>query len=128
MLLPQLPNPGFDPRTGQINEPVQFRKWQQQESSPDAPTDAPTNASIIEVFRKAQAAVENWIDDETRSALVLGGDMADIQRDPELAAILQESTKFGPEMLQKLQAHLIFMLDNRRQYHAAYREFFGRSG
>ena len=80
------------------------------------------------VFRKARTSIENWIDDETRSALVLGGDMAEIQRDPELAAILQESTKFGPEMLQKLQAHLIFMLDNRRKYHAAYSAFFGRTG
>ena len=80
----------------------------------------------MEVFRKARIAIENWIDDDTRSALVLGGDMAEIQRDPELAAILQASTQFGPEMLQKLQAHVIFKLDNRRKYHAPLEASFGR--
>lgn len=81
----------------------------------------------MEVFRKARTAIEYWVDDEKHRPLVLSGDIAAMQREPEVQAILLESSKYGSPMLEKLQAHLAFLLENRRKYHAAYSAYFGSS-
>jgi len=118
---------GFDPRTGQILNSAQFQKWKQQKADPNAAAGSATNTSLMESFRKGRVAVESWVDEDTRQALVLRGEMSALQADPEMAAIFADSAKFGPAMVQKLQAHLAFMVENRRKYYAAYHAQFGSS-
>jgi hypothetical protein len=111
---------GFDPRSGEIVDRAQFQKWKQQKTNPSAPTHSPTNASMMELFRRGRTAIENWVDDDDNKTLVLHGDATAIEGNPQLAAILADFDKFGPAMRQKLQAHLAFMIENRRKYYAAY--------
>jgi hypothetical protein len=110
---------GFDPRTGQVLDPVQFAAWERQQASLPVAAGAPTNATLMEVFRQARIAVENWVDDEGRRPLILRGDVQEITRDGELAALLQQFAGYGPVMREKLLRHLAFLVENRRKYYSA---------
>jgi hypothetical protein len=97
---------------------VQFQKWKQQQAH-SAAAGSPTNASLMEVFRKARVAVENWVDDERNRPLVLRGALEEIHQDPGLRGILQPFAGYGPLLREKLLMHLAFMVENRRKYYAA---------
>jgi hypothetical protein len=110
---------GFDPRTGQIVNPARFEKWKQEKDRPCDVAHGANNGSLMEVFRKARIAIENWVDDDKHQVLILGGEPVEWERDPALVAVLEQGAKYGDAMLQRLKTHLAFMIDNRRKYHAA---------
>jgi hypothetical protein len=111
---------GFDPRTGQICDPVQFQKWKHDQATVTATAESTTNASLMDGFRKGRLAVEQWVDEEHNHALVLHGSREEIQRNPEVVHILGEFTGYGPVMKEKLLSHLAFMVENHRKYFAAH--------
>jgi hypothetical protein len=111
---------GFDPETGQILDAAKFRKWQQQQAHPITSSQpAVSNASLLEVFRKARLAVETWVDDEANRACIMQADIEDIKRRAEIQMLLREYANFGQAMQEKLSRHLEFMVENRRKYYQA---------
>jgi hypothetical protein len=106
---------GYDADTGRILDPVKFRRWQQQARV----TSSVSNASFLEVFRKARLAIEAWVDDDRNRAHVLHADENEIRSDQEIQAILQDAGRFGKDLQDKLLHHLRFMLHNRRKYYLA---------
>ena len=111
---------GFDPETGQILDAAKFRKWQQQQAHPATSSQpAVSNASLLEVFRKARLAVETWVDDEANRACIMQADIEDIKRRAEIQMLLREYANFGQAMQEKLSRHLEFMVENRRKYYQA---------
>jgi hypothetical protein len=111
---------GFDLQTGQVLDPEKFHQWKQQKARSVAPHQPPvTNASVIEVFRKARIAVEKWIDDEKNQLPMVNADLQEIKSHPEILAILDENANYGQEMRTKLEQHLEFLVENRRKYYQA---------
>jgi len=110
---------GVDPETGQILDPVRFEKWKQEIAKSPNDNRAPTNASLMEVFRDARLATERWVDDESRRSLILEASWDQIVNNPDLLAVLKPFSEHGPVMEEKLLKHLAFMIENRRSYYAA---------
>ena len=117
-LLPPKPSPNLAsiPRPGRIVDAVKFRTWQKAAHSKKTGL---TNESLFEVFRKARTAIENWVDEDSRRALVLSGDIDAIKKDAQLSALLRQYDGFGSALRDKLIHHLEFMVENRRKYYAA---------
>ena len=78
-----------------------------------------SNASVLEVFRKARTAIEGWIDDDVNRACVMEAKMDEIKGKPEIQAVLQKYGVYGQAMQEKLLRHLEFMVENRRKYYLA---------
>jgi GYF domain 2 len=93
---------GFDLETGRILNPEKFQKWKQQQ----AHTTPVTNASLLEVFRKARTAIEAWVDDPVNRSCIMQADLDEIKRQPAIQAILQEYANYGNAMQEKLLRHL----------------------
>lgn len=111
---------GFDMETGQILDADKFRKWKQQQAQiASANQPAVSNASLIEIFRKARTAIETWIDDDANRLCIMQAEIAEIGRKPEIQNILNEYDGYGKEMRDKLLRHLGFMVQNRRKYYQA---------
>lgn len=110
---------GFDPRTGQVVDAERFAKWKQQAGQACHSSLAPTNASIMEVFRNARLAIEQWVDDERQRTLIMEKESRELITNPELAAILKTYAGYGPMLQEKLLAHVDFLVANRRKYYAA---------
>jgi hypothetical protein len=118
---------GFDPDTGQIIDPVKFRRWQQKKapipmagqpavSSAAVSGAGVINAGVIDAFRKGRIAIDAWLDDDKNRLKVMHGDLAEIRRQPAIGQILDECANFGKEIQDKLLRHLEFMLENRKKY------------
>jgi hypothetical protein len=111
---------GWDLLTGQVLDPEQFQKWKQQRAQPTAGGRAAlANASILEVFRKARLAVEQWVDDDQNRRWIMDTAAGDIKANPEVLVLIKAHADAGTEMHDKLLHHLEFMVDNRRQYYLA---------
>jgi len=109
---------GFDPRTGQIVDPARFETWKQQTAaSPSAP-GAPT-ASIMEVFRAARLAIERWVDEDANRPLIEQRSATELAGMPEVTAIFERYANYGPQLRERLNNHLAFLVDNRRKFYAA---------
>jgi hypothetical protein len=112
---------GFDPRSGKIIDPDQFRNWKEAERPTNAPTGL-TNASLIEVFRKARTAIENWVDDDHNRLRIEHADWDEIQQAPSLQALFAKYAPYGQELLDRLTRHLAFLVENRRKFYRAARK------
>jgi hypothetical protein len=109
---------GFDPRTGRIVDPDQFRRWQKTEGSAARPPGM-SNAALFKVFRKARTAIDNWVDDEKNRLRILHAELEEIKQTPAIQAILNQYAPYGEAMLDKLTRHLAFMVENRKMYYLA---------
>jgi GYF domain 2 len=109
---------GFDPRTGKIVDPDQFHRWQKAEGAGSSQPGR-TNAAVLEVFRQARAAIEHWVDDEKNRSLVLHAELDEIEKNPALGTIFSRYAPFGKQMLDKLNRHLRFLVENRRKFYRA---------
>jgi hypothetical protein len=110
---------GYDAETGQILDPVKYRKWlrdQQLAKQQESPAEGET---IYETFRRAQRDVEGWIDADANKPLVAQGAIAVIRGHAEVQRIILSYQPHGAELVQKLWKHLEFMVENRRKYYAA---------
>jgi hypothetical protein len=105
---------GFDPRTGEIRDAKQFQKWKGQKIGSPA-----TNGSLLESFHQARLAIDTWVDDDSRRAFVLHGDLKEIANSPEVVGILDHYASRDPVAREKLLRRLAFMVENRRKYYAA---------
>lgn len=110
---------GFDADTGQILDPVKFRRWQKQAQSASAPL---SNASILETFRQFRSAVDSWVDDDKNRLRMLHAEMDEICAHPDVQRLLTDAGKFGTELREKVMHYLGFMVENRRKYYKALAE------
>jgi hypothetical protein len=111
---------GFDPETGQVLDEALFKKWKHQQAlSTQAGQIAVSNASFLEIFRKARTAIEAWVDDEKNSACIMQAGLEEIKKRPDLQAIFQEYSNYGKDLRTKLLKHLEFLVENRRKYYLA---------
>jgi hypothetical protein len=112
---------GFDPRTGQIVDPIRFLKWKQGNPASSSAAGSPTNPPSREAFSQARIALANWVDRESHCSLILRGDAEEVLRDPEVIALLQGYAGYGPVFLEKLVHHLAFLVEKRRKFYSARR-------
>ncbi len=78
-----------------------------------------TNGTLLEVFRKARILIESWVDDDKNRLRILHADLSEIKKHPEVCSLLQQFANHGPTMVNKLERHLEFMIENRRKYYQA---------
>jgi serine/threonine protein kinase len=109
---------GYNPETGQVLDPVKFRKWQrdQQLKKEAEMTPGPTS---YEAFLKARVHLDRWLDFERNRRPILAGDMDFVRQDPDIQRFMQYYTRFGQEIIYKLWQYLEFMVENRRKYYCA---------
>jgi hypothetical protein len=121
---PTRPSPqetGFDPDTGQIIDPVKYKKWQREQQQAQATPSASPGAglSMYEIFRKATTALQDWVDQDGTRALIVQGTLDTIRQHPEVQRLIQSYQTHGQELTGKLWLHLGFLVDNRKKFYAA---------
>ena len=111
---------GFDLETGQILDPEKFAKWKQEQAqSSTAGHTTVSNATLLEVFRKARLAIEAWVDADLNHLCIMQTEIEAIKSLPAIQGILREYANYGQAIQQKLLRHLEFMVENRRKYYSA---------
>ena len=109
---------GFDAETGQILDPVKFRRWQQARNA----SSPMSNASTLENFHQFRSAINAWVDDDNNHSRMLHAELHEISAHPEIQKILQDASKFGKDFHEKIQNYLAYMIENRRKYYKALAE------
>jgi hypothetical protein len=74
-----------------------------------------TNASQLELFRRARTAVENWVEDEKNRQRILTSPPEQIKNCRAIQDIYTQYAGLG--FRQKLEKYLEFLLKNRRTYY-----------
>jgi hypothetical protein len=107
---------GFDFKTGRVVNPAKFKKWKQQKArASEANQSDMTNASQLELFRRARTAVENWVEDEKNRQRILTSPPEQIKNSRAIQDIYTQYAGLG--FRQKLEKYLEFLLKNRRKYY-----------
>ena len=111
--------PGFDPNTGQILDPVAYAHWLQVEAQrrQEAAQQQPT---VAEAFLDAQRAIQAWVDDDANKPLVTSGDLEAIRKCAAVQELLRRFEGYGPVMQEKLWKRLAFLVDNRKKFFKAF--------
>ena len=76
--------------------------------------------TVYEAFLTARKDLQDWVDADSRKPLVLAGDIGTMKQDPYILGLVQTYKGYGPTMVEKLSKHLDFLVDNRRQFYAAF--------
>ncbi len=111
---------GFDPRTGRVTDPERFARWRREQANVPA-IGVVSNGSVMEAFRTARIALERWIDDEKNRSRIVNDRVDQLLRHPEVERILKAADGHGAVMREKLRSHMIFLLENRKKFHASRR-------
>jgi hypothetical protein len=112
---------GFDPETGQILDAEKFARWQrEQQLRKEQELAAQPTLTVYEAFIKARTEIQEWIDADVNKPIVVSGAVDAIKEQPGILAVMQAYAGYGPVMLEKLEKHLTFIVDNRRQFYAAF--------
>jgi hypothetical protein len=107
---------GFDFKTGRIVNPAKFKKWKQQKArASEANQSDMTNASQLELFRRARTAVENWVEDEKNRQRILTSSPQEIKNCRALQDIYTQYAGLG--FRQKLEKYLEFLVKNRKRFY-----------
>jgi hypothetical protein len=111
---------GYDPDTGQILDPVKFKKWQreQQQLAEQAAASEP-GETIYETFRRARNALSAWADLDQNQPLLIRGNMNEVRQDPEVHRMMQSYQAYSHELVRKLWDFLEFLVENRRKFYAS---------
>lgn len=108
---------GFNPDTGQVLDPVKFKQWQQGFLSRDRERRAAIpGGPAIDPYDKARTELANWIDLDRNRSLVATGDLEAIRQDPFVQEFMRGYKSFGPEMLERLDHYLEFLVENRKKF------------
>jgi hypothetical protein len=111
---------GFDFKTGRIVNAATFKKWKQQKARASETNQSDmTNASQLELFRRARTAVERWVEDEKNRQRILGSTPEQIKTCRAMQDIYTQYAGLG--FRQKLEKYLEFLLKNRKKYYEAQR-------
>lgn len=113
---------GIDLQTGEIVDPARYEKWKQAGCGSTGSRASANSVPLMEAFRRARIAVENWVDDEAHRSLILTGDPQQLTRCPEVSALLHEYAVHGTVFGEKLARHFAFIVENRKQFYAARRD------
>lgn len=118
---PTAPGPevtGYDPETGQVLDAAKFAAWQREQRRQKE--SATQGMSVYEAFLTARKALQDWLDSADRKPLIETGDVNTAKQDPYVQGILREFSGYGPVMLEKLDKHIEFLVDNRRKFYLAF--------
>jgi hypothetical protein len=109
---------GFDFKTGRVVNPAKFKKWKQQKArASEANQSDMTNASQLELFRRARTAIEEWVEDEKNRQRVLPDTPEQIKSSRALQDIYTQYAGLG--FRQKLEKYLEFLVVNRKKVYQA---------
>lgn len=75
--------------------------------------------TLIEVYRLATRAIDDWVDADDRCDLLRTGDPPAILQQARRDLQIERLQPFGPEVMRKLLGHLALMIDNRGKYYRA---------
>lgn len=106
---------GFDPETGEIFDTDRYGKWKKHQQETNEPGDA-----SFDVFHQGRRTIETWVDAEENKNLVVAGDLEAICSNEKLLEAMASFRACGPEMMEKLLSHLVFMVENRKRFHLAF--------
>lgn len=81
---------------------------------PVSPTE-----TMFTVFRKAQSAINIWLDEDANIPLILTTNLQELVQAPELQKIIQMVSPFGPALVSKISDYFRFTAQNRRAYYQA---------
>jgi hypothetical protein len=107
---------GYDPDTGQVLDAAKYAQWRREQL---LVKEQPA-MTVYEAFLTARKSLQEWVDAESNKPLVQTGDIATIQQAPAVIELVQTYKGYGPTMVEKLSKHLDFLVDNRRQFYAAF--------
>jgi len=109
---------GFDFKTGRIVNPAKFKKWKLQKArSAEANQSDMTNASQLELFRRARTAIETWVADEKNRQRIIQASIEQIKANRQIQEVYTQYAGLG--FRQKLEKYLEFLVKNRKKYHDA---------
>ena len=116
---------GFNPDTGQVLDPVKFKQWQQGFLSRDRERRAAIpGGPVTDPYEKARKELADWVDLDENRSLIATGDMEAIRQDPFVQEFIRGCKSFGPEIIERLEHHLEFLVENRKKF----LEDFGKGG
>jgi hypothetical protein len=109
---------GFDFKTGRVVNAARFKKWKQQKTRASESNQSDmTNASQLELFRRARTAVEAWVEDEKNRQRILESTLKQIKNSRALQDIYTQYAGLG--FRQKLEKYLEFLVVNRKKIYQA---------
>jgi hypothetical protein len=85
------------------------------------PEEGEAAPPLAEAFQRACAALDRWVDLDANRGRVLKGDLEALRRDPSVLGIIRPLEGYGALVVDKLWAHLAFLVENRRKYYLARR-------
>src|SRR5262249_34259460 len=107
---------GFDPDTGQVLDAAKYAHWRRDQLQ----VKEQESMTVYEAFLTAPKGLQERVDADARKPVVLAGDIGQIKQHPAVVELVQTSKGYGPTMVEKLSKHLDFLVDNRRQFYAAF--------
>ena len=107
---------GYDAETGQVLDAAKYARWRREQLT----VKEQPAMTVYEAFLTARQGLQEWVDAEASKPLILAGDINSIKQNPAVIALVQTYKGYGPTMVEKLSKHLDFIVDNRRQFYAAF--------
>ena len=115
---PPAPKPAPLPVAPPVAQPVAQPAQPANVSQAARPVAAPM-LTLQERFRKAQFALEQWVDDDDSVDFILASDIDAVKAHPSVQAIVQPFASMGGDLADRLWKHLEFVLGNRQKYYRA---------